>query len=561
MRTKTKFAIVAAVAMVATAVSVVINFTTLVAMATQASDAQVAGVLMRQHMDGDMMHDAIRADVLKATLGLKLKNQRMIEEAKVEVAEHGQRFTGNLQKNLALPLPPDIHKLFLSTEQALADYNAEAAKYIDTALADSNTNGNRTEALLPEFEESFGTLEDLQGDISDKVQSYSESLKTAQVERAHTAKIFAGILACVMLLAVASIPIFSSRNIFTPQAHLIDSMQSLAAGNTGRTIPFTDREDEIGEMANALVVFQRGTIERQRMEQELVAEKKRQDDERRKAVLSLAKDFEQQVGDLARGVAAAATELQATAEAMSSLSLQAQERTGRAAQGSEEAARNANAVAVATEKLSASFNEINHQTTTSLRTIGEAVDQTKAAAGDLNQLETAAQKIGDVVNLINEIAEQTNLLALNATIEAARAGEAGKGFAVVASEVKSLAAQTAKATQEVAGQVKSIQEAVSRSSVAMNGVLKTIGSVNGITTTIAGAVEEQTAATVEITGRVGDASRNTTEISLNIENVLLATQETGSAASQVLSAAQELSHNGEELIGRVEAFLRAVRAG
>ena len=110
-------------------------------------------------------------------------------------------------------------------------------------------------------------------------------------------------------------------------------------------------------------------------------------------------------------------------------------------------------------------------------------------------LAVSASKIGEVVSLIQDIAEQTNLLALNATIEAARAGEAGKGFAVVASEVKELATQTAKATEAISEQIAGIQSKTDSSVEAIRSISNTMAKVSSSTEAIAAAVEEQGAST------------------------------------------------------------------
>ena len=175
-------------------------------------------------------------------------------------------------------------------------------------------------------------------------------------------------------------------------------------------------------------------------------------------------------------------------------------------------------------------------------------------------LADAAQKIGEVVSLINDIAAQTNLLALNATIEAARAGEAGKGFAVVAAEVKSLANQTAKATEEIGTQVAGIQGATKDSVEAIKSIGKTIGEVNEIATTIASAVEEQSAATQEIARNVQQAAKGTQEVSSNIAGVTQAAGETGTAATQVLGASGDLAKQSEALREQVDRFLAKIRA-
>ena len=110
-------------------------------------------------------------------------------------------------------------------------------------------------------------------------------------------------------------------------------------------------------------------------------------------------------------------------------------------------------------KWPASINEIGRRCADSNRIANEAVDQAQKTDARIAELSLAANRIGDVTQLITTIAEQTNLLALNATIEAARAGKAGRGFAVVAQEVKALAAQTAKATSEIATQIAGMQAA------------------------------------------------------------------------------------------------------
>ena len=167
----------------------------------------------------------------------------------------------------------------------------------------------------------------------------------------------------------------------------------------------------------------------------------------------------------------------------------------------------------------------------------------------------AAARIGDVVALINTIAEQTNLLALNATIEAARAGEAGRGFAVVASEVKALAEQTSKATGEIGQQIAGIQAATEESVGAIRAISGTIEKLSEISSTIAAAVEEQGAATQEISRNVQQAAQGTQQVSTNISDVQRGASETGSASSQVLSAAQSLSGDSTRLELEVGKFL------
>jgi methyl-accepting chemotaxis protein len=188
------------------------------------------------------------------------------------------------------------------------------------------------------------------------------------------------------------------------------------------------------------------------------------------------------------------------------------------------------------------------------------VQEAEATNETVQGLAEAASKIGDVVDLINNIAGQTNLLALNATIEAARAGEAGKGFAVVAGEVKNLANQTARATEDISAQIMAIQNETNDAVGAIERIRDVVVEVNEIATTIATAVEQQGVSTQEIARNVQQAARGTQDVNENIENVSRAAGETGTAAGQVLGASKDMARQAEELRSEVERFLAEVRA-
>jgi methyl-accepting chemotaxis protein len=274
----------------------------------------------------------------------------------------------------------------------------------------------------------------------------------------------------------------------------------------------------------------------------------------------LADDFEASVATVVEAVTTAAAELEETAKEMSADAEVVHQQSLAVAAASEEATNNTQSVATSSEQLSASINEISRQVSDSATATRGVVAEVERANEAVLGLTDAARKIDKVVEFIREIAGQTNLLALNATIEAARAGDAGKGFAVVAHEVKTLASQTANATADIAAQIKAIQGASRLTASAIEGINTRTGQVNEVTTAIASAVEEQSAATTEISGGVQQAAAGTQEVSRNIVRITEASEKTGTAAREMLGAAGALSQQANAVTNQVNEFLEHIRS-
>jgi len=379
--------------------------------------------------------------------------------------------------------------------------------------------------------------------------------ETAQANRVNQ------IMTAIVILSLIASMAFSFLGISRPMMRLNGALGEMAGGNLDVVIPGAGRGDEIGDLAKTVTVIRENAEQKARDEADA---KIRQDQiaaQQRKAdMIKLADNFETAVGEIVETVSSASTELEASAGTLTTTAERAQELTTMVAAASEEASTNVQSVASATEELSSSINEIGRQVQESARMATDAVGQARATNDRVSELSKAAGRIGDVVELINTIAEQTNLLALNATIEAARAGEAGRGFAVVASEVKALAEQTSKATGEIGQQISGIQAATQDSVNAIKEISGTIEKLSEISSTIAAAVEEQGAATQEISRNVQQTAEGTQQVSSNITDVQRGASETGTASTQVLSAAQSLSGDSNRLKLEVEKFLDSVRA-
>jgi methyl-accepting chemotaxis protein len=395
-------------------------------------------------------------------------------------------------------------------------------------------------------------------DIEINDRGADESARNAKDSYNSAFTLLAIILGASAVIGIV-VGIYLVKDVSRGIASIVKPMQALGQGDLTAIVPHQGMKTEIGAMADSLQVFKQALIDK-RAADEAASTDAEAKIERGRRVDSITRDFESMIGQIVETVSSASTELEASAGTLTATAERAQELTTSVAAASEEASTNVQSVASATEEMASSVNEISRQVQESANIATQAVDQARKTNDRVSELASAAARIGDVVELINNIAGQTNLLALNATIEAARAGEAGRGFAVVASEVKALAEQTAKATGEISTQISGIQAATQESVGAIKEIGDTIGRMSEIASTIASAVEEQGAATQEISRNVQQAAQGTMQVSSNITDVQRGASETGSASTQVLSAAQSLSSDSTRLKDEVSKFLNAVRA-
>ncbi|WCL54398.1 methyl-accepting chemotaxis protein [Gimibacter soli] len=476
--------------------------------------------------------------------------------------------------------------------QEIGQLPAELETYkgtIDVVLELAEIDFQSAISVIEPFRENYDNLINKTRSAIARVQALSqESLEHSEREAASTETSFILIAGGAIILVIA-FSAFTIIGFVRSASKLSNATGALASGDYDIDLDALERGDELGQIVDSLKLFRSELLQarqleeeqkqareqaeferQQRLEEELQRERDEQQRrrqaeeeaaaERRRFLAGLAEDFDKSVN-------LTVEELQTTVASV----MQLVDEVGNRAEENnmtsdslhkvvESVTASMNSVMAASEQMAASIQEISRQVVSAAQLSSSAVEVAGQSSDGIASLNELAGKVGAVVTIINDIAEQTNLLALNATIEAARAGEAGKGFAVVASEVKSLANQTSKATDEIATQIATMQEATGDVVKMIENVASVIRQIDEVSTAISSAVEEQGAATQEISRSVSIAAGEMAEAATGSTRMTEIAAANGTAAREMTVAMSVLHENVDKMQTSVGSFVGQIRA-
>ncbi|MDV4159915.1 HAMP domain-containing protein [Rhizobium leguminosarum] len=545
------------------------------------ADVARSAQILRNHMQADMMHDAMRADVLASMLASNPAAGIEAAGVKADLAEHDASFREMIAANKTLAADEKTKALLASIEPPLLTYVESAKKIVDLASQDPSA----ALKALPEFMQQFSTLESAMEQAGDEITAASDEISKHSADiKASVDIVLKALLGLAALFAVG-LYFLTRKTVTKPILSLSNDMQRLAGGDTAIACTGIGRTDEIGTMASAVEIFRQAAIANKQLEQDaeaarlqgeaerITARKQADEDaaERLRAATSglaaglkrlasgdlafqidepfapdfesLRHDFNMSIRQLDQTLSAIATAIAAIDEGTREIASGAgdlSKRTEQQAASLEETAAALDQITANVSNSSKRTDEARTEATDANRNAAKSSEVVSHAEEAMRRIEASSQQISSIIGVIDEIAFQTNLLALNAGVEAARAGDAGKGFAVVAQEVRELAQRSAQAAKEIKGhiqkssvEVESGVKLVLDTSQVLKAISEQIARINQHMDAIAVSAREQSTGLAEVNTAVNSMDQVTQQNAAMVEQSTAASGQLAQEAAKL----------------------------
>jgi methyl-accepting chemotaxis protein len=480
-------------------------------------DVAATGSAIRNHIEAGAFDDLTRADV-SAIFTAKGDDQTN----KVEnLAQHFKLLTERVGAARKFSVNPTSQSMLDEEIAVLDQYSKAGDSLVDAIVHNPASAATQLGPFLQLYKNLQGKIEA----TSDQLSQVAKEAEASALHKAQRAQLvmltICGASLLLLLVAASRITLSITRGLDSLSAQF----RKMADANDLTSRVDQERQDEIGQLGRCLNLF-----------------------------VEKVHNILTQIALTAQSVTSATEQLSGTSQQITANSEETSAQAKLVSNATLQVSQNLQTVATGAEEMGASIKEIAKNATEAAKIATSAVKVAETANATVSKLGDSSVEIGQVIKVITSIAQQTNLLALNATIEAARAGEAGKGFAVVANEVKELAKETAKATEDISRKIEAIQTDTKAAVDAIASISEVINQVNGISNTIATAVEEQNATTNEMARNVSEAAHGSGEITSNIAGVAQAAESTSRGAGDTQKAAQQLVETSAELRRLVEQF-------
>jgi methyl-accepting chemotaxis protein len=528
--------------------------------------ADVKASLLRNHVEGDMLHDGARGVVYFAIHASRSGNLRKQREAWESAQELSAAYELIAAKTERLNIPPEIRTRVAANQADMRAYIAEMRLLAATATADAPA----AEASLVKFEQNFKRLEGVNAKVSDYLQQEFRNDSTEVGQKLNRIKNMMALTGLLITVLGAAFIGYIFKSLVQPIARITNGLHGDGQIHTADE----ERSDEVGQLAKSVADFREAadavraadirtaTAEANaQLERDSAAQKAQSAAamERQRALAETADRLDSEVGEISAMVGKTTQNLTKAATEMSHAAAASRSETALSASAAQQTLDGVTAIFHATDELVLSINEIAAGVQVVVNSSATLRDVTSTSEGRMLQLADAAKNVGTITTTIGAIASQTNLLALNATIEAARAGEAGKGFGVVANEVKLLAEQTAKAVAEIDGQMQDMIKATREVETSIASVTQAMSMLDTATNSMATTTQQQYAATQEIGITVKQASTGTEVMRSSLMDMDHHAVATAQNAETVLAASRDLDAKVSKLVTQISGFVEQSR--